>query len=204
MGQLDYYDKFGNHLGIKERSVIHEEGLWHKTVHCWIYDDAGNVYFQIRSESGKLYTTASGHVDAGETVQEALKRESLEEVGVEIDFDNTDMVEINVWKYDDEKEGNTYFDRAFSNVYISKLGRDQNFRLDCDEILGVVKVNACDTLELLRTGKGSVRALKILRNKTSSKIVESKVTLEDFFVTPGENAFLKYGKILQSVCKKRI
>ena len=29
MEYLDYYDEFGNHLGVETREKIHELGLWH-------------------------------------------------------------------------------------------------------------------------------------------------------------------------------
>ena len=77
MEHLDIYDEYMNKIGTEKRDIVHQNGLWHKTVHCWIYDDIGNVYFQIRADSGKLYTTASGHVLAGETVRDAFHREVL-------------------------------------------------------------------------------------------------------------------------------
>jgi len=81
MEYLDIYDENGNYLGKEERGIVHKNALWHKTVHCWLYDLDGNIYFQIRKDKGKLYTTASGHVLAGETVQEAFGREVKEELG---------------------------------------------------------------------------------------------------------------------------
>ena len=38
MEKLDIYDEKGNFIGTEERNVVHEKGLWHKTVHCWLYD----------------------------------------------------------------------------------------------------------------------------------------------------------------------
>ena len=65
MEYLDYYDEDGNYLGYRTRDEVHKEGLWHNTVHCWLYEMDGSVYFQIRSSSHKFYTTASGHVLKG-------------------------------------------------------------------------------------------------------------------------------------------
>ena len=73
MELLDIYDEEGNHLGTEDRKVVHRDALWHKTVHAWLYDKEGNVYFQIRADEGTLYTTASGHLQAGDTVEDALK-----------------------------------------------------------------------------------------------------------------------------------
>lgn len=82
MEYLDIYDEDKNYLGKELRSVVHEKGLWHNTVHCWLYDKEGNIYFQIRKDEKTLYTTASGHVSAGETIKEAFGREVKEEIGI--------------------------------------------------------------------------------------------------------------------------
>ena len=37
---LDYYDENGNYLGKETRVKVHAGGLWHKTIHCWLYDDS--------------------------------------------------------------------------------------------------------------------------------------------------------------------
>ena len=72
MEYLDYYDEDGNYLGYKSRDEVHKEGLWHNTVHCWLYEMDGSVYFQIRSSSHKFYTTASGHVLKDESIKDAF------------------------------------------------------------------------------------------------------------------------------------
>lgn len=46
MEYLDIYDESGNFLGKEERNVVHEKGLWHKTVHCWLYTSDGYVFFK--------------------------------------------------------------------------------------------------------------------------------------------------------------
>lgn len=69
MEYLDIYDENKNYLGKELRKVVHEKALWHNTVHCWLYDNKGNVYFQIRKEEQTFYTTASGHVLAGESIK---------------------------------------------------------------------------------------------------------------------------------------
>ena len=61
MEYLDIYDE-KKFLGSEKRSIVHKMGYWHKTIHCWLYDNKGSVYFQIRKDKNKLYTTASGHV----------------------------------------------------------------------------------------------------------------------------------------------
>ena len=52
---LDIYDESGSFLGKEKRDIVHKDALWHKTVHCWLYDSNGNIYFQIRKDEEKLY-----------------------------------------------------------------------------------------------------------------------------------------------------
>ena len=199
MENLDIYDSNMNYIGSENREVIHNKGLWHKTIHCWLYDSDGNIYFQIRKNSGKFYTTASGHVLAGESIDQAFHREINEELGINIDIDNANLVEINVWKMDKIKNGLPFIDRAFANVYIHKIDKNFNsFNFQPEEVLGVVKINAKNCLDLLL---GEIQTIKglIINQDTSS---EKEITLSDFLVQDGELAIIKYGKILQSVLKE--
>lgn len=45
MEYLDIYDEDKNYLGKEERNIVHEKALWHNTVHCWLYNKNGNIYF---------------------------------------------------------------------------------------------------------------------------------------------------------------
>lgn len=76
MELLDIYDEKGNHIGVEERNIVHRDALWHKTVHCWLYDKKGNIFFQVRKDRGTLYTTASGHLQAGESIAEGFQNGS--------------------------------------------------------------------------------------------------------------------------------
>lgn len=117
MEYLDIYDENSNYLGKEDRNVVHRDALWHKTVHCWLYDKEGNVYFQIRKDEQKLYTTASGHIKAGETIKEGFGREIEEEIGIKVDYDKAEFVNIYKFIMDKKKEdGSVFRDRAFSNV----------------------------------------------------------------------------------------
>ena len=55
--------------------------------HLHIFNDAGELYLQKRSmtkdiQPGKWDTAVGGHIDYGETVEEALRREVREELGI--------------------------------------------------------------------------------------------------------------------------
>ncbi len=197
MEYLDYYDEEGNYLGYKTREDVHKEGLWHNTVHCWLYDNSGNVYFQIRKDSNTFYTTASGHVQKGETIKDAFKREIKEEIGIELDTKDAILVGIVPWKMDKvKKDGSIFKDRAKANVYIDCYSGDMtDFNFDEEEVTGVVKVNAKEALKLFEKESGTIQATIMSNNGK----VERDVDFSEFLVMPHETALGKYGEILNKV-----
>lgn len=203
MEYLDYYDEEGNYLGYKSREKVHTLGLWHNTVHCWLYDKEGNVYFQIRKDSNKFYTTASGHVLKGETIKEAFRREIKEEIGLDIDSSDATLVGIIPWKMDKVKNGKTIKDRAKANVYIDLFeGNINDFKFDTNEVLGVVKVNAKETLNLFKKETGKIEA-EIITTKNNENVKEKRlVDAYEFLVMPHETALEKYGDVLNKIIEK--
>ncbi len=201
MEYLDIYDEEGNFLGKEDRRVVHQKGLWHKTVHCWLYDTAGNIYFQIRKDKGKMYTTASGHVKAGETVKEAFGREVKEEIGYAIDYEKAQLVEVVNFKMDrPESDGSIFKDRAFANVYACLfMGNLTELNFQEEEISGIVKINAEATLNLLKNESGTIECEESYKENGQVLVRPRTVKFSDFLVNPEEIALQKYGNVLEFV-----
>ncbi|UCB44920.1 MAG: NUDIX domain-containing protein [Spirochaetota bacterium] len=83
------YDERRNPTGrIGERSKVHSEGLWHRTVHIWIYKD-NSLLLQMRSKHKESFpglwdVSAAGHVETGEEPLTTAIREIKEELGFEV------------------------------------------------------------------------------------------------------------------------
>ena len=201
MEYLDIYDENENYLGKEERGIVHRDALWHKTVHCWLYDKQGNVYFQIRKKEDKLYTTASGHILAGETVKQGFGREIKEEIGIDVNYEEATFVYVYKFVMDKEKSDGTVFrDRAFSNAYICEYeGKDEDFKFDPEELNGLVKVNAKEALDLFQKEHGRIRGTVIRYGEEKNTIENKIICFEDFLVNKGETAIEKYGKIMNKI-----
>lgn len=78
----------GQTIGKATRRECHNGCKWlHPVVHLHIFNKAGDLYLQKRSmtkdiQPGKWDTAVGGHVDYGETIEEALRREVREELGI--------------------------------------------------------------------------------------------------------------------------
>lgn len=81
-------DDSGNVVGKATRGECHSGAmLLHPVVHLHVFDKEGRLYLQKRPEwkdiqPGKWDTAVGGHVDYGEEVSEALRREAGEELGI--------------------------------------------------------------------------------------------------------------------------
>ncbi len=83
-------DEEGNVLRGEKRSVAHAEGLLHLGARVIVKLPDGKIVFQRRSLSketnpGMLAITAGGHVQYGQTLEEAAAAELLEETGIVAD-----------------------------------------------------------------------------------------------------------------------
>ena len=92
-------DEEGTVIGQATRGECHSgTKLLHPVVHLHVFDTQGRIYLQKRPEwkdiqPGKWDTAVGGHIDYGETREEALHREVREELGI------TDFTPVFMGKY---------------------------------------------------------------------------------------------------------
>lgn len=107
---VDVIDEKGAVLKVTTKGEAHQQGLLHKTVISEVIDSRGRWLMvkqsASRQDAGQYVSPVGGHVTAGESEEEALKREAFEELGLQGDF-----------KYE-------YVDRAVFNRQV--LGRQEN------------------------------------------------------------------------------
>ena len=81
-------DEEGRVIGSATRGECHSGShLLHPVVHLHVFNSQGDIYLQRRPEwkdiqPGKWDTAVGGHIDYGETPDDALRREVREELGI--------------------------------------------------------------------------------------------------------------------------
>ena len=92
---LDLVDENGELTGERElRSVCHAKGLWHRSVHIYLFRKINGtieLLTHLRSltkdtSPGKWTMMFGGHIESGQTLQETISTELSEEIGLVVDF----------------------------------------------------------------------------------------------------------------------
>lgn len=114
----------GKTIGKATRKECHSGSkMLHPVVHLHIFNVNGDLYLQKRSmrkdiQPGKWDTAVGGHIDYGESVEEALRREVREELGV------TDFSPIKITSYIFESAIEKELVNTFRTVYNGPFNPD--------------------------------------------------------------------------------
>lgn len=123
-------DEEGCVVGSATRGECHNGSrLLHPVVHLHVFNTAGDIYLQKRPEwkdiqPGKWDTAVGGHMDYGETPEEALRREVCEELGI------TDFTPEFIGKYVFDSK------RERELVYVNRTIYDGPVRPSTEELDG--------------------------------------------------------------------
>lgn len=121
---IDIVDKNGKHTGeIRLKSEAHSLGLYHTSVHLWCYTLDGNVLLQKRAADKDTYPdlwdiSVAGHIGAGETPENAVLRETEEEIGLCITKADIRFLKMFLAK---KRPTPVIIDNEFHYVFLSEL-----------------------------------------------------------------------------------
>ena len=180
---IDVFDGNHKHLGVLERTAVHQQGLWHQTFHCWVvgkHNSQEFVLLQLRSKNKKSYSdmldiTAAGHLEAGESPDDGA-REVQEELGVQIGAITLRYLGI---KHDIADEPNGLKNREFSHVFLMRDDRKMSeYKLQESEVSGLVHVPISDGLSLFsgEVDEISCQATRIENGETKTFLRSVKVS----------------------------
>ena len=160
---LEVYSQEGTKTGQKKsKSEIHRKGLFHSTVHVWIFAEEGNILIQKRSKKKELNpgvwdVSVAGHIKFNENIKKAAKRETLEETGIKIN--TKDLLKIGVYRSINIHP--TAIDKEFFHTYILKIDKNS---IDLD-----YKNNEVDDLKFI-----SIEEMESIIKEENNKIFIGK------------------------------
>ncbi|MBT3220340.1 MAG: NUDIX domain-containing protein [Proteobacteria bacterium] len=107
---LEVVDDDGDAIGLRRRDEIHSDpSLQHRAIHILVFNDAGELFLQQRSrfkriQPGRWDSSVGGHVDPGESYEEAAVREVGEELGVTLVAEELNHLHDYLWRTSVETE----------------------------------------------------------------------------------------------------
>lgn len=176
---IDILDDEGNLTGQNcLKSIAHQEGFNHATVHIWFFTVQGNILLQQRGAAKKIYpllwdVSVAGHVNSGENLYDAAIREVKEEIGLNIRKEA--LIKIGVMKSFKSYDSGV-IDNEFHTVFISKLNEDiNNLSAQKEEVEALKIVSSSTFKELLEN------------SEHNSHFVSSNKTYYDFVLNEIKN-----------------
>ena len=130
-------------LGPVPREVAHREGRLHGVVHCWVVSrraEETRVWFQQRAHEKRDFPdyfdiAVGGHIDYGESVENALRREAREELGI------TDFQPVLICKYIFESDIEKELVNTFFTIYDGNIIPD-NDEVECGRFWSIREIEA--------------------------------------------------------------
>jgi len=125
---IDIVTETGEPTGkVTLKSEAHKNGWFHNTIHLWLYTKNGAILLQQRSHKKAIFpllwdVSAAGHIDTGESFENAAIRETHEELGLLLEPKHLTKIGIN--KHLSSYANNTIQDNEFHHVYLAELKVD--------------------------------------------------------------------------------
>ena len=150
---FDVLNEKGEYTGkIETREKCHKEGLWHKAVALFIINSKGQVLLQKRSSKKKMWPnmwdiTGGGHVLAGEFGFQAIIREMKEELGIDLEKNDTTFIGSAI----STNIKGDIINNHFNEFYIVNKDVDESkLKLDPDEVSEVTWVEKNEIIKRVK------------------------------------------------------
>jgi isopentenyldiphosphate isomerase len=126
-------DENDNEIGVAMLPEVWQKGLYHRIVAVFVFDDRGRMLLQLRGPDVKAYPNhwdqaAGGHVDEGQSYQDAAMNELAEELGLE----GITLAVMGTHRTND-KDGERIVNQ-FERVYKAEIHHDTTLKPELSEL----------------------------------------------------------------------
>lgn len=156
----------------KLRSEAHTQGLWHRVVQIYFFRKFNNeiqILVHLRAKNkdqnpNKWDTRFGGHSKAGENVQNTIKNEMLEEIGLELKTSN--LIDGGTYKRDN------YPNREFIYRFYYKFEEENisNLRFNDGEVQEIKWMKVAEILESIENNPNLWSANKVGFNQALEEL----------------------------------
>ena len=192
---IQIYNENMEPIGVEERSVAHETGLFHCCCHYWLIteiDGVPYILFSLRSAKkstypGLLCPSASGHIPYGETWETCL--ELKEELGIYMPTDA--LVPLGIHIHTENHNGFLNKEFVYSFMGILPCPHD-SIKFPDNEVEAIVLIPIANCLELFARKAEQVNARRYM--PAEPDLTDISVSLQDF-VPDAQTADAHYYKM---------
>ena len=156
---LEIVDENDCVIGTHSRADIHTLGLRHREVHVWFVTLQNEIIFQRRSATkdtfpNLLSASVGGHVEIGQTYEQAAIREIEEEAGVTITAEHLHpLAKLQIESTDDNGKKNNPFRQVY---WVRYQGRGEELLVEKQDGAGFVLVPASRVFKMTPANCGEV------------------------------------------------
>lgn len=158
---VDVFDRGDHPAGnVVPKRLAHEQGLWHRSAHVWIYNDRGDILMQKRAATKDTFPglwdiSVAGHISAGESPLTGALREIREEIGTEAHPEELEYLTTIHMEYPYPQRG--WINREHCYVYLMKKDLDPNkLALQKEEVEAVRFFSPGEFSELIKADRGII------------------------------------------------
>lgn len=148
--RITIVDENNNPIGDEMKSIVHRDGIWHRTVHVYYirknnhgYDFLVHLRSKDKTHCPNMWDTRfGGHVKNTQSILDALKDEMKEEIGVGID--ESRLLEGPIRKVTSHHETNREFNYIFFYEGTESI---DDLKFEDDEVQEVKWLSSDEVLE---------------------------------------------------------
>jgi isopentenyldiphosphate isomerase len=159
--KLVTYNAFNQPVGQADRSEVHKNGLWHRSVNYLVLDqDKRTLLFQDsqtldKFDKDKFFIKMNGGHVQGEDMESEMARELHEELGLEVSqAKNSHLLGVYQVSFEPAED---FINREFMYFYLVSFDNAvQNVAMDEHEVKTVLEIPIDDTVGLLTGDRAEI------------------------------------------------